>query len=196
MTASRTTIQLFLIAVGLLLILITYFLYPKINQKDLFEENKQANSEQTLKNEKEENIFQRVEYKGFYEINKPFIVKSEKAIILKEEPNVVYMEKMHVALHMNDGRIITITSDKGRYNKETYDCFFEENVKAFDGKTKVTADNLDLVASNNFASIYNNVSLINNEGSLVADKINYDFNKKKYHISMFDKKKVNIKIIQ
>jgi len=30
----------------------------------------------------------------------------------------------------------------------------------------------------------------------ISDKINYDFDKKKYHISMFDKKKVNIKIIQ
>ena len=40
---------------------------------------------------------------------------------------------------MNDGRIIIITSDNGSYNKVSYDCFFENNVKAIDGETTVSS---------------------------------------------------------
>ena len=76
-------------------------------------------------------------------INKPFIVQSKKAYILKNDPDVVYMSNMKVTLYMNDGRIVIITSDKGNYNKENYDCFFENNVKATDGRTTIKAENLD-----------------------------------------------------
>ena len=63
------------------------------------------------------------------------------------------MNNMEVNIYMNDGRVINITSDKGSYNKVTYDCFFEENVNATDGETDIFAENMDLLASKNFAEI-------------------------------------------
>ena len=41
-------------------------------------------------------------------------------------------------------------SDKGKYNKVTYDCFFEKNVKATEGETEIFAENLDLLATVRF----------------------------------------------
>ena len=67
------------------------------------------------------------------------------------------MDYMKVTVSMKDGRTITITSDKGKYNKITYDCYFENNVKATDGKTVINADNLDFLANEDFATIYNNL---------------------------------------
>ena len=61
---------------------------------------------------------------------------------------------MRVDLYLNDGRIVSITSNDGSYNKVTYDCFFENNVKATDGETKILSDNLDLLATENFMKIY------------------------------------------
>ena len=78
-----------------------------------------------------------MEYKGLYNLNNPFTVKSEKAHMLNEEPDIIYMTNMHVALHMNDGRIVIITSKNGRYNKVTYDCYFEDEVKARKNEDKV-----------------------------------------------------------
>jgi len=103
---------------------------------------------------------------------------------------------MHVTLDMDDGRVIIITSDKGRYNKATYDCFFENNVKAIDGKTTVLAENLDLLATEDSATVYNNVFLTNDKGSLRADKVYYDFETKHYQVSMFSDDKVKIKLIK
>ena len=103
---------------------------------------------------------------------------------------------MKVTLYMNDGRIVIITSDKGNYNKENYDCFFENNVKATDGRTTIRAENLDLFSAEDFASIYNGVTLDNDEGLLWADKVNYDFNTELYKVTMFDEKKVKVKLFQ
>ena len=84
-----------------------------------------------------------MEYKGLYDLDKPFKVKSEKAYILNEEPDIVYMNTMHVILYLNDGRIVNIISNKGSYNKRTYDCFFEDEVKIYaldELKTHLTAE--------------------------------------------------------
>ena len=97
---------------------------------------------------------------------------------------------------MNDGRIVNITSDKGKYNKTTYDCFFVNNVRAIDGETEILSENLDLVATENSVEIYNNVILNYATGSLRADKIDYNFETKYFKVSMFDDKAVKIKVIE
>ena len=70
------------------------------------------------------------------------------------------------------------------------------NVKATDGKTVINADNLDFLANEDFATIYNNVVLLNDRISLKADKVHYDFQKKYYKISMFNEENVKVKLIQ
>jgi len=142
------------------------------------------------------NVFENIEYKGLYDFDNPFTVKSKKAYISEEESEVVYMTDMHVAINFRDGRVVNITSDSGSYNKSTYDCFFEKNVKATDDKTIILSENLDLIASEDMATIYNNVRLNSDKGSLQADKIEYNFEKKFYRISMFDDTRVKIKLIE
>ena len=193
MTANKKIVQLSLVSIGLFLILATYFLYPKFVKEGVVEDNM---TKTDISDGKERNTFENVEYKGFYDIDKPYKVKSEKAHILTEEPDVIYMTEMHVTLNMNDGRTIIITSDNGRYNKVTYDCFFENNVKAVDGKTTVLSENLDLITTEDFATAYNDVFLTNDKGSLRADKIHYDFETQSYRVSMFTDKKVKIKLIK
>ena len=198
MTANKRAAQLSLIFIGLFLILATYFFYPKIIKNKFLEEEtvEDVVTKTDMTDSKERNTFENVEYKGSYDINKPFKVKSEKAYILIKNPDVVYMSNMSVTLEMDDGRVVLITSDKGKYNKVTYDCFFENNVKAIDGETTVLAENLDLLATEDSATVYNNVFLTNDSGSLLADKVYYDFETNPYQISMFSDKKIKIKLIK
>ena len=196
MTTNKKIVQLSLISIGLFLILVTYFFYPKFLKDKTIEDSVADMRKTDIEKSKERNTFEDVEYKGLYDLNKPFIVKSKKAHILTKDPNIVYMTSMRVALNMDDGRIIIITSDKGRYNKVSYDCFFENNVKAVDGKTTVLAENLDLLATDDTATVYNNVFLTNDKGSLRADKVFYDFETKYYQVSMFNDEKVKIKLIK
>ena len=191
---NRKIIQIILISFGVALIAATYVLYPKIVEKKY--ENASVENSSVVNEEKERSVFENVEYEGFYSSTSPFVVKAENAYISDDNPEIVYMSKMHVTLHANDGRIITIISDKGSYNKKTYDCFFVSNVKATDSETVILAENLDLLSTNETASVYNDVVLTNEKGSLQADKVDYNFETKYYKISMYDNTKVKVKLIK
>ena len=196
MKKKQRRLQLLLVISGLLLFVLTYLYYPSLNRDKIFEKQYLKKDFEKTLDENQATTFRNIEYKGIYYIDKPFTVKSENAYILNEEPDIVYMNNMQVILYLNDGKIVNIISDKGRYNKETYDCFFEQNVKATDGSTKIFAENLDLVATKNFAEIYNNVNLDYISGYLQADKIVYDFETKYFKVSMFQDETVKMKVIQ
>ena len=193
MKIDRKAIQLSLISIGIILILATYFLYPRITNK-ITAEKKIFTQEKIETADEKSNYFENVEYTGLYNINNRFSINSKKAFISNEEPDIVHMTSMKVTLEMKDGRIVVITSDTGVYNKKTYDCFFVKNVKATDGETVLNSENMDLLASVDTASIYNGVILTSTKGSLVADKIEYDFQTKYYKVSMFKKERVKVKL--
>ena len=195
MTKDKKTLQITLVSFGIFLILITYFLYPKINK----EKNRIAKTgEETvvLQEETENNVFENLQYKGFYDINTPFNVKSKKAYISDDDPELVYMTGMEVTLFLDGDNIVKITSDKGRYNKITYDCFFVDNVVANDGQNKIFAENLDLLATKEITVAYNDVKFFSKEGKLQADKVEYNFKTRYYKISMYDDKSIKAKYIK
>jgi len=196
MKKQQQKMQLVLIFIGFFLILLTYFYYPYMEKNKLLkDQSAREDLEKTLE-DAPLTAFENIEYQGLYDLDKPFSVKSEKAHILDEEPDIVYMTNMNVVLYLKDERIVRIISNRGRYNKATYDCFFEENVRATDGETKIFSENLDLLATENFVKIYNNVKLNHSTGSLRADKIDYDFETKYFKVSMFDDSVVKMKVIQ
>jgi len=196
MKQKQKKAQIILTSIGLILILITYFYYPYM-QKVKFTDNQvvQKDGSNTL-DIGQGTSFENVKYEGLYQINNTFSVMSEKAHILNKEPDVVYMTNMHVILYLDNGRIVNILSNKGRYNKVTYDCFFEDDVRATDEETKIFSDNLDLLATEDSVKIYNNVIVNYPEASLRADKIDYDFATKYFKVSMFDDKAVKIKVLK
>ena len=196
MKQKQKKAQIILTSIGLILLLITYFYYPYM-QKVKFTDNQvvQKDGSNTL-DIGQGTSFENVKYEGLYQINNTFSVMSEKAHILNKEPDVVYMTNMHVILYLDNGRIVNILSNKGRYNKVTYDCFFEDDVRATDEETKIFSDNLDLLATEDSVKIYNNVIVNYPEASLRADKIDYDFVTKYFKVSMFDDKAVKIKVLK
>ena len=194
MKKKQQKTQLVLISIGLLLIMLTYFYYPYMNKDKLLEDQSVREDLEKTPQDDQISTFENVEYEGLYDLNKPFSIKSEKAYILDKEPDVVYMTNMHVILYLKNDRVVNIISNKGKYNKTTHDCLFEEDVKATDEKTIIFAENLDLLATENFVKIYNNVKLNDPTGSIRADKIDYDFETKYFKVSMFDDKAVKMKV--
>ena len=196
MKKQQKKMQLVLIFIGFFLILLTYFYYPYMEKNKLLKDQSAREDSEITLEDAPLTAFENIEYQGLYDLDKPFSVKSEKAHILDEEPDIVYMTNMNVVLYLKDERIVTIISNRGRYNKATYDCFFEEDVRATDGETKIFSENLDLLATENFVKIYNSVKLNHSTGSLRADKIDYDFETKYFKVSMFDNSVVKMKVIQ
>ena len=196
MKTNRKLIQIFLVSIGFLIIIGTYLLYPKIEKNRL--KGSVVENEQPLVKDKQ-NIgskFEKLEFRGFYNFDNPFVVVSEEAIISPENSDIVYMTNMKINIKMTDGRNIIITGNKGKYNKVTYDCYLENNVLASDGETEILSDNLNLLSSKDSASIYNNVVVNNKNGQLKADKVDYNFESKYYKVSMFKDERIKIKLIE
>ena len=196
MKKKQRGVQFTLVSIGLLLIIATYFYYPSIKKGKLLKDQSVNKDFQKVENIDQSTAFENLEYKGLYDLNKPFRVKSKEAYILNQEPDIVHMKNMYVILYLSDNRIVEITSLKGRYNKENYNCFFEQDVLATDGDTIITAKNLDLLATENIMKVYNDVNLDNATGSLQADKIDYNFETKHFKVSMFDDKAIKMKVIE
>ena len=196
MKQKQKKAQIILTSIGLILLLITYFYYPYMKKVKFTDNQIVQKDESNTPDIDQGTSFENVKYEGLYQINNTFTVMSEKAHILNKEPDVVYMTNMHVILYLDNGRIVNILSNKGRYNKVTYDCFFEDDVRATDEETKIFSDNLDLLATEDSVKIYNNVIVNYPEASLRADKIDYDFVTKYFKVSMFDDKAVKIKVLK
>ena len=97
MKIDRKVIQLGLISIGIILILSTYFLYPKITNKITAEKKILTQEEIKIADEKS-NYFENVEYIGLYNINNRFRINSKKAFISNEEPDIIHMTSMKVSL--------------------------------------------------------------------------------------------------
>lgn len=196
MKKKQRGIQFALVSIGFLLIIATYFYFPSIKKDKILKDQSVNKDPQNVERIDESTYFENLEYKGLYNLDKPFRVKSEKAHILIDDPDIVYMKNMHVILYLSENRIVEITSLKGRYNKKNYDCFFDQDVHATDGETVITANNIDLLASENIMKVYNNVTLNNTTSSLQADKIDYNFQTKYFKVSMFGDKEIKMKVTQ
>jgi len=196
MKKKQIKLQLVLALTGFLLFFLTYLYYPSINKGKILEDQSVEKDSEKSSEKDGTTAFEDMEYKGLYDLDKPFTVKSKKAYILDEDPDVVYMTDVYLILYLSENRIVEITSLSGRYNKRNYNCFFQENVRATDGETLITAKNLDLLATENFAEIYNDVYLDHGSGNLEADRINYNFETKNFKVSMFDDKLIKMKVIQ
>jgi len=196
MRKTQKKIQIFLFIAGILLILITYFYQPHKN-KSLVEKTIQENVPPVSDSLTEKSTsFENIEYQGFYDLDKTFVVKSEKGYIEENEPDIVYMTNMHVILYLNDGRVVNILSDKGTYNKSNYNCFFEQNVRVSDGETKIFSENLELLGDKSIVKIYKNVLINYPTGSfLQADNVDYNFETKYFKVSMFDDKRIKMKVL-
>ena len=199
MKKREKKIQVVLLIVGIFLVLFTYFYYPYMstNKSLVKKDTPEDFPVGSIDTNENTTSFENLEYKGLYDLDKKFIVKSKKAHIDNNEPDIVHMNNMHVILYLEDGRVVDIFSDKGKYNKENYDCFFEKNVRATDGETKIFSDNLDLLGNKSSVKVYNNVSINYPTGSLLrADIIDYDFEKKNFKVSMFKDKRIKMKIFK
>jgi len=193
---KQKKIQLVLLSIGITLFVLTYFYYPSMQKKKLTNEKNIEKEIITENYDDQYTSFKNIEYDGLFDLDKPFKVKSEDAYTLNSNTDVVFMNNMQVLMYLSDGRVVNITSDKGSYNKISYDCYFEQNVKATDGASKIFAQNLDLIATNNFAEIYNDVNIEYPTGTLQADKIDYNFETKSFKVSMFNEELIKMKVIR
>ena len=120
----KTLKQVFLFAIGVILVALTYFIYPQQTKNKDFKETKII-----TKLEKElnfENTFENISYNGSDKNGNLFQIGSKFAEIKKEDPDITYMTEVVAFFYLKDGRTVKVTSNFGTYNKLTNDMFFQK----------------------------------------------------------------------
>ena len=186
-------IQISLLLLAFFLIFFTYFFNLKKKQPS-------TNLDQikTIKpdgqKEKMLNTFLDVEYGGLDKNGNRFVIGSKYANFEVDKPNIIKMEQVLCTFYFKDGTNLTIVSNYGIYNNVTDDMEFTENVKMNYLENILFSEKANFFNVENELLIEGNVKTKSPEGELQADKLDFNLDSKKLKVSMYNNKKVNIKV--
>ena len=187
-------IQTSLFLLGVLIIFITY----KDNSN--LSKNNVVTKEIREKIDKQKNIsdsgdvFYNIEYSGLDLSGNRYKLKSEEAISIKSNPDIIKMKSVEASFYFKDDTILNIVSDKGNYNNKTLDMTFSKNVKADYMQSKLYADKAEFSNSQGYLTITENVVVEDIRGTVLADKLFFDIKKQTLQIAAFNDDKINANI--
>ncbi len=186
-------IQISLLLLAFLLIFFTYFFnlkkkQPSTNLDQIKTVKPDGQKEKVL------NTFVDVQYSGFDKNRNKFVIASKYANFEIDRSNIIKMEQVLCTFSFKDGTNLIIVSDYGIYNNVTDDMEFTENVKMNYLENVLFSEKVNFFNVKNELLIEGNVKTISPEGELQADKLNFNLDSKKLKVSMYNDKKVNIKI--
>ena len=182
-------IQFLIFFIAILLIYLTYY-QKQDDQIKNFEKNKKIET----KTDDKKNFFEDVQYRGVDLNGNRFIIESKTAEFDAEKPNDIFMYKMLGYFYFKDGSVLRIQSDRGRYNNETQDTEFKDNIIAEHRDNVLYSDNIDYLNSKGLLKIYGNIRGNTDKGQILADTLNYDLKKETLSISMFDNDLIDVKV--
>ena len=190
---KKTTIQLILLIVGILLIFLTYFSSPIKDENEKTVEDISI-TEKSGEEEKNKNIFEDLEYKGTDNNGNKFIIFSEHSDFRTDRPEIINMQNVLCYFYFKDGTILEIRSKTGTYNNVTLDMSFAKNVNMFYMDSSLFSEKADFSNKNSSLVIEGDVKTKSPNGDIMADVLNFDFSDKKLKVSMHSsEEKVKIK---
>ncbi|MEY4370568.1 MAG: hypothetical protein RIQ48_277 [Pseudomonadota bacterium] len=171
--------QLAIIAIGLGIIFLVYFVYPAIETFRLKLISKNIKPTEAA----ESNVFENISYIGTDSSGKQYNVRAKLATIDKDNQDLISLKEVDSDFLLKDGSIVKITSMTGIFNKTTNDIVYEKNVKVTQKDGVVTANKAEY-------SVKENNILVS--GNVVADYIEIDPKTKKRRSSQVKADKVII----
>ena len=196
---TKTVIQLiifFIIVVFVFLFLRNTF-YLNKNQIVEISEGEPEIFEETNKNlnDGKSNFIQNLNYSTIDSEGNKFSLNAETGEESSENANILILNNVTGKIQLKNKSEIIIKSDYAKYNSDTFDTEFYQNVMGLYEQKKFNSDNLDLLFKNNKAIIYNNIKYFDNKIISTADEIEFDYIKGDINIKMFDKNE-KIKILK
>ena len=122
-----------------------------------------------------------------------YTINSLRGFIEKNNPNIIFMERVVGTIRLSNNEIITITSDNAKFNNQDYKTDFFGNVTIEFDEHRARADNLDLSFDDKHLIMQNNLIYKNSSISVTSDILEIDFYKKVSKVFMKSKNK-NVKI--
>ena len=186
-------IRLFLILL-LIIILFLFFLYIKEKSNVSSSDNSLKNIDKNLINKIEtSSSLKKITYVSEDIKGNIYTINSLRGFIEKNNPNIIFMERVVGTIRLSNNEIITITSDNAKFNNQDYKTNFFGNVTIEFDEHRARADNLDLSFDDKHLIMQNNLIYKNSSISVTSDILEIDFYKKVSKVFMKSKNK-NVKI--
>ena len=176
---KKIYIKLFLI---LIFLTISLFLFLKYFKKTIFENNINANISQTINTS--ESLIEDLKYLSTDKEGNEYKIEAKKGNIDKNNPDVIYLEKVKAIIFLKNSENILIESNYAKYNAKSFDTLFNNSVSVDYGEHFLKSEFLDLSFENNLVSVYDNVRYLSGISSLRADKAEIDILNRKTKIFM------------
>ena len=120
------TFQILLFITAVTLIYLTY--YKKDDSAS--QSSLKDDTLQQTRTTDDENFFENVQYRGVDLNGNRYLIESETAKFDSKKPDDIFMSKMVGYFYFKDGSVLRIESDSGKYNNQTQDTQFRDNIKA------------------------------------------------------------------
>lgn len=174
----RNIFQLFLV---LVLFLMTYYFIKEYFVKD----SNNTSISVSKKTEKvflntEQNLIKDIEYNSTNsDNNNTFTIKADFGEVSKENSNKIFMTNVRgVVNKVKTNNLILVFSDFAKFDNQTFETNFIENVKIFTKNEIIKGDNLYLVLDHknqeNIENFSNERNLIRLKGNIQLNKLNYN----------------------
>ena len=173
----RTIFQLFLV---LILFLMTYFFIEKYFDKD----SKKNSISVNKKTEKiflntDQNLIKDIEYSSTNDNGDTFTIKADFGEVSIENSNKIFMTNVKGIVNKAEpNNLILVFSDFAKFDNQTFETNFIDNVKIFTKNELIKGDNLYLVFDHknqkNIENLSNERNLIRLKGNIQLNKLNYN----------------------
>jgi hypothetical protein len=130
-----------------------------------------------------------------YSVLNNYTIKAKKGKVNIEKENLLILEDVYGEIKLVGKSTIYIYSNFALYNRNNLDTRFYEKVLVNFEDKKFNCDNLDLFFKDNFGSMYNNVTFVDENTQINADQVNMNLLNGDINIEMFQEEK-KIKILK
>jgi lipopolysaccharide export system protein LptA len=170
--------------------------FAKNDKKD--ELNKSENivkkkDQEINQEETSDNIIENLKYISEDLLGNTYTVIAQSATLNQDKISEVQLFEVSAEISRQNQDVIYINSNTANYNKLNNNTVFRGKVNVKYGDQTIDSETLNLNFENNLIEILDNVSFVNKNTKIKADKVEIDLIYKKLKISMINKNdKVNI----
>lgn len=187
---KKIYLQLFILSIAILLSFFFYKVY-------LFEDNTKTQiKENTIQESGLSNILENIEYISEDKNGNIFRITSKKGSIDVSNEKLTKMYDVKSEIKLQNNELITITSNKAIYNRETNNSLFYEGVNIKYNENFMSSNKLELLFNRNLMLISENVIYKNSNTKVNTDRIEISLDTKNVKILMNkENDKVKVKMV-
>lgn len=158
-----------------IIVILTIFYYSFFSNQNKTSSNtlNDINENEAIINDNVLNELVNIEYNSTDEEGNSFYINAERAttILDEQDQNKVNLEGVVAIIDLKNKGIINIFSKNAVYDKVSHNTLFFNNVRAEYLNNQIFAGNLDVIFTEKFSKIYNNVIYNDNNNNLNTDEV-------------------------